>query len=416
MEAMSFWIVTAALALASALMIGLALLRARSGVEPAAAFDLRVYRDQLKEIDRDLARGTIGAEDAERLRAEVSRRILAADADLQRETGGSGRGGPGTLAAAVVTGIVVIGGSFWLYTDLGQPGYGDLALADRLALADEARRTRPGQAEAEATLPDSAGRTDVPPDFVALMERLRETVAARPDDLRGHELLARNEAALGNFKAAHVAQARVIELKGPGATAQDFTDYADMLILAAGGYVSPEAEAALAAALEREPRNGAALYYSGLMLAQVGRPDQAFAIWRRLLEDGPADAAWIEPIRLQIEDMAARAGEVNFTLPPAQEPRLAAPGPSAADVEAAEEMAPEDRMEMIRGMVARLSDRLATEGGPPEDWSRLIGSLMVLGDQAQAIAIYNNALEVFAEDPAAIEAIRDGARQAGLIP
>jgi cytochrome c-type biogenesis protein CcmH len=255
-------------------------------------------------------------------------------------------------------------------------------------------------------------RADVSPDFVALMERLRETVATRPDDLRGHELLARNEAAMGNFRAAHEAQARVLELKGPGATAQDFTDYADMLILAAGGYVSPEAESALAGALEREPRNGAALYYSGLMLAQVGRPDQAFAIWRRLLSDGPPDAPWIAPIRLQIEDMAMRAGEMNFTLPPAE----AAPGPSAADIAAAEDMSEADRLEMIRGMVVRLSDRLATEGGSPEEWGRLIGSLNVLGDQAQAIAVYNNALEVFADDRAAIEAIREGARQGGLIP
>lgn len=414
MGVMSFWITTAALALFSALLIGLALIRARAGAGPAAEFDLRVYRDQLKEIDRDLARGTIGADDAERLRAEVSRRILAAGAELDRETTTEGRRAPGTLAAAMVAGVVVIGGSFWFYMQLGQPGYGDLALADRLAMAEEARRNRPSQERAEATLPPSMPRADVSPDFVALMERLRETVGARPDDLRGHELLARNEAAMGNFRAAHEAQARVLELKGPSATAQDFTDYADMLILAAGGYVSPEAESALAAALEREPRNGAALYYSGLMLAQVGRPDQAFAIWQRLLTDGPSDAAWIAPIRLQIEDMAMRAGEMNFTLPPA--PGDTAPGPSADDVAAAEDMSEEDRLEMIRGMVVRLSDRLATEGGTPEEWGRLIGSLNVLGDQAQAIAVYNNALEVFADDAAAIETIRGGARQGGLIP
>ncbi len=414
MGAMSFWIITAALALLSALLIGLALIRVRAGADPAAEFDLRVYRDQLKEIDRDLARGTIGAEDAERLRAEVSRRILAAGAELERVTGDEARRAPGALAAAVVTGLVMIGGSFWFYTQLGQPGYGDLALTDRLAMAEEARRNRPSQQAAEATLPPSMPRADVPPDFVTLMERLRETVTTRPGDLRGHELLARNEAALGNFRAAYEAQGRVLELKGPGATAKDFTDYADMLILAAGGYVSPEAESALAAALEREPRNGPALYYSGLMLSQVGRPDQAFAIWQRLLSDGPADAPWIAPIRLQIEDMAARAGEINFTLPPAED--APAPGPSADDIAAAEDMSAEDRMEMIRGMVVRLSDRLATEGGTPEEWGRLIGSLNVLGDQAQAIAVYNNALEVFADDAAAIETIRDGARQGGLIP
>ena len=59
-----------------------ALLRARSDVQSAAAFDLKVYRDQLNEVDRDLARGTLAADEADRLRTEVSRRLLEACTDL----------------------------------------------------------------------------------------------------------------------------------------------------------------------------------------------------------------------------------------------------------------------------------------------------------------------------------------------
>ena len=43
-------------------------------------------------------------------------------------------------------------------------------------------------------------------------------------------------------------------------------------------------------------------------------------------------------------------------------------------------MTPEDRQAMIQGMVDGLADRLATEGGPVEDWARLITSLGVLGE------------------------------------
>jgi cytochrome c-type biogenesis protein CcmH len=50
----------------------------RPGAESAEA-DLAVYKDQLAEIERDLARGTIGAEDATRLRAEVGKRVIEAD-------------------------------------------------------------------------------------------------------------------------------------------------------------------------------------------------------------------------------------------------------------------------------------------------------------------------------------------------
>lgn len=409
---MIFWVITSVLAFAVALVLGLSLIRARSGSEPAAAYDLRVYRDQLKEVDRDLTRGVIGTEDAERIRAEVSRRILAADAQVQAETAQGGAGGRGALIGAVVTGVALIGGSLALYSEIGAPGYGDLALADRLDLAEEARAKRPSQEEAEASLPPQTQRSDVSPDFIALMDRLRETVAERPDDLQGHQLLARNETALGNFTAAYTAQQRVIELLGPGVTATDWTDYADMLILAAGGYVSPRAEDALTRALQVDPQNGAARYYIGLMLSQNGRPDQAFGMWQQLLVEGPQSAPWIEPIRLQIEEIAFRAGMHNFVLP---EPD-ALLGPSQEQVEAAEDMTSEERMEMIEGMVSGLASRLAEEGGPPEEWARLIASLGVLGRENDAISVYNNALVTFADNDAAIEVIRNGARQAGLIP
>lgn len=412
MGGMSFWIVTSVLAFFVALVLGLALMRGRAGAEPAAAYDLRVYRDQLKEVDRDLARGVISDEDAERIRAEVSRRILAADAQVQTETAHGGVGGRGALISAMVAGLVLIGGSFALYNEIGAPGYGDLALADRMALAEEARANRPSQDEAEASLPPQTQRGDVSPDFVALMERLRETVAERPNDLQGQRLLARNEMALGNFTAAYTAQQRVIEIMGPGVTATEWTDYADMLILAAGGYVSPRAEDALTRALQIDPQNGAARYYIGLMLSQNGRPDQAFGMWQQLLVEGPQSAPWIEPIRLQIEEMAFRAGMHNFVLP---EPD-ALLGPSQEQIDAAEDMSSEDRMEMIEGMVSGLASRLAEEGGPPEEWARLIASLGVLGRETDAISVYNNALVTFAENDAAIEVIRNGARQAGLIP
>ena len=83
---MVFWIIVAAIALLSASLLALAALRGRPGVEPAAAYDLRIYRDQLKEVDRDLARGIVAEADAERTRTEIARRLLAADAQM-REAG-----------------------------------------------------------------------------------------------------------------------------------------------------------------------------------------------------------------------------------------------------------------------------------------------------------------------------------------
>lgn len=405
----TFWIITAAMALGAGLIIGQSILRGRRDTGPAEAFDIGVYRDQLKEVDRDLARGVIGPEDAERLRTEVSRRLLAADArrGSDADAPSAGRGGATTLALLLV--VAVAGGAYALYWRLGAPGYGDLALADRIEMAREARETRPSQETAEASLPPQTS-PEAPAEYLDLVERLRETVAARPGDRQGLTLLVRSEAALGNYRAAWEAQEKLLELKGDAATPSDQTDLADMMILAAGGYVSPEAEAILDGVLKRDPENGVARYYVGLMFTQTGRPDLAFRIWNRLLRESPADAPWREPILAQIEEIALRAGQ-EFT-PPEDGLR----GPTEADIAAAGEMSAEDRMAMIEGMVAQLSDRLASEGGSPEEWARLLTALGVLGDEAQAIAIWTEAQEVFAGNEDALATVRDGARRAGLVP
>ena len=76
-------------------------------------------------------------------------------------------------------------------------------------------------------------------------------------------------------------------------------------------------------------------------------------------------------------------------------------GPSAADMAAAAEMSSEDRAAMVRGMVERLADRLAREGGPAEDWARLITALGVLGETDDARDIYAEARETFGSEPSA---------------
>lgn len=453
---MSFWMITLALALMVALLLALAAIRRREGAESAAAYDLRVYRDQLRDVDRDAARGIIAEAEAERLRAEVSRRILAADAALKAEIADAAKPGRSGGGLAIAFGLVCIAGSFTLYlgvagilglmgwsrediielraataitlapdedgrprqihpvfAGLGSPGYGDLGLELRKTIAEERRQNRPGQEIAEAQIPPRPQLNAPAPETLALMERLRETVATRPDDLQGHVLLAQYEARLGNFAASYAAQEKVIAIKGDDATASDYADLADMMILAAGGYVSPEAERALEAALARDRTNGTARYYYGLMMTQIGRPDQGFFIWRDLLQSSPPDAPWVGPVREVIEQAAELAG-VDYTLPPAAGQGLR--GPTAEDVQAAGQMTQEERTEMIRGMVANLSDRLATEGGTPEEWARLIGALGVLGDEAQAIAIFNEAQSTFAGNDAALEIVRGGARRAGLIP
>jgi cytochrome c-type biogenesis protein CcmH len=409
---MGFWIVAGFMSLLVAFLILLAFLRPRAGGAPAAAYDLQVYRDQLKEVDRDLERGILTESEAARARTEVSRRILEADRALQRvETARTGRG---ALERWIVAGglVAMVAGAVGVYFQIGAPGYPDLPLATRMAIIDEARATRPGQAEAEAQVTIREGVPEQP-EREELVAQLRTIMEQRPDDPQGMALLASNEAALGNFRAARIAQERLIALLGDEATGAHHIDHAEMMILAAGGYVSPEAEAALLRGLEMEPRNGTARYYAGLMYAQQGRPDLAFPIWRNLLAESTPDAPWLGPIRLQIEEVAALAGERISLADLPQPASVPARGPSAEDIEAAAELPPEDRATMIEGMVAGLAGRLATEGGPPEDWARLITAFGVLGREEQARAVYEEALGVFSEDPAALAQIEAAGQSLG---
>lgn len=407
MQDWGFWLAVAGVMLAVAATLIRALVKGRHEGAPPAEFDIVVYRDQLAEIDRDIARGTLPGDEGARLKAEVSRRLLEADRAAQAQTGArSGRAGMGVIGLIAV----LIAGSALLYWRIGAPGYPDLPLSDRFAMAEELRANRVSQAEAEASAPPVTPRTDVDPSFLELMDKLRATMAERPDDLRGLELLARNEAALGNYAAAKEAMARIVAIKGDQAQAEEVATWAEMMILATGGYITPEAEAVLIQALERDPQNGLARYYTGVMFAQVGRFDRTFALWRPLLEQSPPDAPWVAPIRAQMPDVAARAG-VNYEMPAAG-PALA--GPSADDIAAAGEMTEGDRTAMIEGMVAQLGERLATEGGSAEEWARLISSLAVLGRVDEAREIYAEAMARFEGQTVELQGLREAAVTAGV--
>jgi cytochrome c-type biogenesis protein CcmH len=400
---MMFWALAILITLATAASLLVALRRDGDG-QTGAASDLQVYRDQLKEVERDLARGVLTEAEADTVRTEVSRRLLEAD---RRATAANATTHGTAWPAAALVAAVLLGGGWFLYTTIGAPGYRDLPMATRLAEIAEVAANRMSQAEAEELAAQNLPPFPEPDErFSELMDNLRSVLEGRPDDIRGLTLLAENEARLGNFTAARAAQDRILELKGDEASPEDLITSIDILVFAAGGYVSPEAEEIIRRLIILAPENGAGRYYAGLTLAQNGRPDQAFPIWRRLLETGPQDAPWVPIIRQEIAGLAAAAG-VTY-----QPPGLS--GPDAEAMAAADAMSEEDRQAMIEGMVEGLAGRLANEGGPPEEWARLITALGVLGQTDRAQAIATEARTVFAESAEALTLIDEAATRAGL--
>ncbi|MDE0765618.1 MAG: c-type cytochrome biogenesis protein CcmI [Amylibacter sp.] len=370
----------------------------------AASKDLALYKDQLREVDSDLARGVLSETESESARLEISRRILAADKRAQMET--LANPAPSIvnklLAAFVI--LTVLTGSLGIYANLGEPNLPDRPLVARLAAAQEARAQRLSQEDAEVQVPDE--KINIPEDYLKLVKRLREAIKKRPNDEQGLRLLALHEFRIGKYRAARKAHTRIMKVVGDKVTAKDYIDFAEVMIFATNGYVSPEAEITLSQALKLKPNDGRTRYYSGLAMAQNGRADVAYRLWEGLLKEGPQDAAWIPLIKSQIDDVARLAG-INMSNQPL-------PGPTTDQINAASEMTKEDRKKMIRGMVAGLGERLATNGGTMNEWARLIRALGVLGETARASEIWNEAKDVFSDNPKALNLLLEAAQAAEI--
>jgi cytochrome c-type biogenesis protein CcmH len=395
------WAVATLMTLAVVFMIIRAFFAVPSGAK-ASELDVQVYKDQLQSLDSDLERGVVTGGEVEAARLEISRRLLAADKRATDEVIAAGVGVSKPVLAVMV--VFLFGGTFGLYGLMGSPKLPDKPLASRLEAARVARANRPNQVEAEAKIIKPGTTGEVPADYLELIEKLRETMQQRPSDVEGWKLLSLHEARIGNLTAAWQAKQKVIMLLGDKALAEDYADLAEFMIIATNGYVSVEAEAALANALKRNAKSPRARYFSGLALVQNGRPDVAYRMWIGLLEEGPEDAPWIGLIRGQIGSVARAAG-INMV-------DQNAPGPSAEQVEAAGDMTEQERQEMIRGMVGGLADRLANDGGTPAEWARLIRAYGMLGETAKASAIWVEAREVFGENADAMALLLEAAQAA----
>lgn len=362
-----------------------------------SSYDVQIYKDQLKEVEADLTRGTLSEGEAKASRTEVSRRLLVAADAQTHETMSGNAPAVASRVLAIIVAIAVLAGGFGVYQQLGVHGMPDFPLSDR-------NNNRITQAEAEtAAAQDGAGLPDIQqndPKHVELVKQLKIVLADRPDDLRGHKMLADNLAQLGRYPEARIAQNTVMRILGEEATGADYSSHAEIMIVAANWYVSPEAETALTRAFELDSSDQRARYYAGILMIQRQDYAQTYSLWSGLLAEGPANAPWIPIIESQIDTIAAEAGIE----------RLA--GPSTEQVSAASDMTEDERNEMIRGMVGQLSERLATEGGSAAEWARLIRAYGVLGETGKASDIWNEAKIVFANNPEDIAILLEAARDA----
>jgi cytochrome c-type biogenesis protein CcmH len=368
---MTLWFACALITALVAATVFLPLVRRRGEAAARVSYDRAVYRDQLAEIERDRARGVLSEVESAAARTEIERRLLSTAAASEAMPARVSLPERGVLAAVLA--ILVPLGALAIYLLEGAPTLPDQPYAGRAAERELAEM--------------EGGSVDLAKAEQALQAKVRD----EPENGDAWFLLARTEAALGHWQQSAAAYQKALTLtrQRPDVAAA----YGEMLVLAGDGMVSPAAHDAFAAALAHDPKNASARFYLGLALAQGGNAQGAIDAWQQLLADAPADAPYAPLVRQRLVETARAAG---LPVPAASASPV---GPSADDMAAAASMTPEQRAQMIQGMVDRLADRLKENPNDLQGWLRLGRAYTVLDQNDKAADAFAHAATIDPDDP-----------------
>ena len=341
------WTAFAILAVLVALFVAGPLIRRARPSKPREEYDLAVYRDQIRELEEDVARGLLAPEQEVAARLEIDRRLLGATKQRYRS--------PGKLpiwqtAVLLLVGVPAV--SLVLYLWRGEPGVPDQPLAQRADLAAQ-------RAETQQLL-----------NFIAEQELV---VRDTPDDAYAWTVLGRAYLLAGRFDPAADAFRRALVLGDD--TPERQLELVEALLNLSGGTITPEAGAAIDAALAADPDHPAARYYHALGLSQDGRTREAFDAWLALAADTPAGAPWRPVLVGHLENAADMLGVDLAEAMPEPPP---SPPAGLGDMSRGEQFA------LIEQMVGRLAARLEENPGDAEGWVQLSQSYRVLGRYDEA--------------------------------
>lgn len=253
----------------------------RPGVTPAnrQAANLDIFRDQLADLEREKAEGTLSDADFTQARSELQRRLLDEvdpDADQASLIDGSSR----KTAVALLLALPIF--AFAGYMLLGKPA----ALDPSLVAAQ-----------------DSGGQQQMTPEEIdAMVAKLAERMQANPDDLQGWTMLARSYKVLGKYDLAAESYAKAESLvsKDPELLAS----YAETLAMAGGGKgLAGKPRELIEKALKIDPKHGHSLFLAGAAAMEAGDRKQGIAYWEALLPQVEPGSELDQMLRAGIDQM-----------------------------------------------------------------------------------------------------------------
>jgi cytochrome c-type biogenesis protein CcmH len=306
--------------------------QAPGGSASRAAANLAVFRDQLAELDADLAAGSIDGEQWEVARGDLQRGLLEA---VDVPSAGAPAPAKRSKAAAIAVAVAVPLISISLYLGLG----------NRQGL-------EPAKENASQGAPHQLTREQI--DTMAA--RLAQRLESNPDDGEGWIMLARTYGTLGRFAEAAGAYAKA-EAKFPQ-DAQLLADYADILAMAQGQSLQGKPEALVRRALQLDGNNLKALALAGTVEFEKSEFAKAIEYWTRMLPLLPADSDMGNSVRSSIQEAQQKQGGMpKSSAPIAQDQQQGAPKSSTASAEV--------KGKSVSGTV-RLAPALAARAAPED--------------------------------------------------
>ena len=265
-----------------------------------------IYRDQLSELEADVANGIVSREQYKQDRDEIERRLLedvsGANATNQgrekKSTAAVGGRGP---VYAIALGIPLI--AIVLYLRVGNPA----ALSAQSGLS-----TRSGS-------PASVGQSQAPfaggsqPSGQMTQQAIEANVAKlagrleqNPGDVQGWIMLGRSYVNLEKYREASNAYAKATALKPDDADL--LGDYAFAMGMANGQRLQGQPVELINKALKLDPENPKALELAGSAAFEVKNYSQAIDYWQKLMQKTPPDSELAQALSQRINEAKSLAG------------------------------------------------------------------------------------------------------------
>ena len=244
--------------------------------------NLSIYRDQLHELDADLAAGTLSKEQYQGARSELEGRVLDDSGTAEAVHPPSSGGRNWAIAAVIAVPILTV----VLYLMLGKPA--GLDSQHQTTLANQSQEVTQEQIN-------------------AMVEGLAQKLKTKPDDVEGWAMLGRSYVQLRRYGDASAAYARATALLPNNA--QLLADYADVLAMNNGRSMQGEPEKIIQQALAADPNNIKALALAGTAAFQRKEYGKAVEEWQKLLKLVPADSQIARQIDANISQIQGLAGQ-----------------------------------------------------------------------------------------------------------